>query len=70
MTRLGLRARLVAAFVGIAVLASIVAALLTSMGLHRSFDSEEGRRLIYEDTQRFMSHDGSTVLVTVEHLAG
>lgn len=39
MTRLGLRARLVAAFVGIAVLASIVAALLTSMGLHSSFDS-------------------------------
>jgi len=39
VTRLGLRARLVAAFVGIAVLASIVAAVLTSMGLHSSFDS-------------------------------
>ncbi|HMN99277.1 MAG TPA: HAMP domain-containing sensor histidine kinase [Miltoncostaeaceae bacterium] len=39
MRRLGLRARLVAAFVGIAVLASIVAALLTSVGLHSSFDS-------------------------------
>lgn len=39
MTGLGLRARLVAAFVGIAVLTSIVAALLTSTGLHRSFDS-------------------------------
>jgi uncharacterized protein (TIGR02118 family) len=36
--------------------------------LNRSFDSEEGRRQIYEDTQRFMSHEGSTVLVTVEHL--
>lgn len=39
MSGVGLRARLVAAFVGIAVLASIVAALLTSTGLHRSFDS-------------------------------
>ena len=39
MRGLGLRARLVAGFVGIAVLASIVAAVLTSMGLHRSFDS-------------------------------
>lgn len=39
MRGLGLRARLVAAFVGIAVLASLVAAVLTSMGLHRSFDS-------------------------------
>jgi uncharacterized protein (TIGR02118 family) len=36
--------------------------------LHRSFDSEEGRRLIYEDTQRFMSHECSTVLVTKEHV--
>ena len=36
--------------------------------LNRSFDSEEGRRLIYEDTERFMSHAGSTVLVTVEHV--
>jgi uncharacterized protein (TIGR02118 family) len=36
--------------------------------LHRSFDSEEGKRLIYEDTQRFMSHEGSTVLVTKEHV--
>jgi uncharacterized protein (TIGR02118 family) len=35
--------------------------------LNRSFDSEEGKRLIYEDTQRFMSHEGSTVLVTKEH---
>ena len=34
--------------------------------LHRSFDSEEGKRLIYEDTQRFMSHERSTVLVTKE----
>ena len=36
--------------------------------LTRSFDSEEGRRLIYEDTERFMSHAGSTVLVTKEHV--
>lgn len=36
--------------------------------LHRSFDSEEGRRLIYEDTQRFMSHTGSTVLLSKEHV--
>jgi len=36
--------------------------------LHRSFDSEEGRRLIYEDTQRFMDSRRSTVLVTQEHL--
>jgi uncharacterized protein (TIGR02118 family) len=36
--------------------------------LHRSFDSEEGRRVIYEDTQRFMSHEGSTVLVSKEHV--
>ena len=36
--------------------------------LHRSFDSDEGRRLIYEDTQRFMSHEGSTVLVTKERV--
>ena len=36
--------------------------------LYLSFDSEEGKRLIYEDTQRFMSHEGSTVLVTVEHV--
>jgi uncharacterized protein (TIGR02118 family) len=34
--------------------------------LNRSFDSEEGRRLIYEDTERFMSHERSTVLVTKE----
>jgi uncharacterized protein (TIGR02118 family) len=36
--------------------------------LNRSFDSEEGRRLIYEDTERFMSHERSTVLVSVEHV--
>jgi uncharacterized protein (TIGR02118 family) len=36
--------------------------------LNRSFDSEEGKRLIYEDTQRFMSHEGSTVLLTKEHV--
>jgi uncharacterized protein (TIGR02118 family) len=36
--------------------------------LTRSFDSDEGRRLIYEDTQRFMRHEGSTVLVTKERV--
>ncbi len=36
--RLGLRARLVAAFVGIAALAVLVAAILTAWGLHRTFD--------------------------------
>ena len=38
MGRLGLRARLVAAFVCIAALATLVAALVSSVGLHRSFD--------------------------------
>jgi uncharacterized protein (TIGR02118 family) len=32
------------------------------------FDSEEGQRLIWEDTLRFMDHDASTVLVTTETL--
>jgi uncharacterized protein (TIGR02118 family) len=32
------------------------------------FDSEEGARLIWEDTERFMSHEGSTTLPTKEHL--
>jgi signal transduction histidine kinase len=39
MQRLSLRARLVAAFVGIAVLATLVAAVLTSVGLHDRFDA-------------------------------
>jgi uncharacterized protein (TIGR02118 family) len=34
------------------------------------FDSEEGQRLIWEDTLRFMDHDTSTVLVTKETLLG
>lgn len=42
--RLGLRARLVAAFVGIAALAVLVAALLTGWGLHRTFDDYLERR--------------------------
>jgi uncharacterized protein (TIGR02118 family) len=32
------------------------------------FDSDEGQRLIWEDTLRFMDHDTSTVLVTTETL--
>jgi uncharacterized protein (TIGR02118 family) len=32
------------------------------------FDSEEGMRLIWEDTERFMDHDGSTTLPAQEHL--
>jgi uncharacterized protein (TIGR02118 family) len=32
------------------------------------FDSEEGMRLIWEDTDRFMNHDGSTTLPAREHL--
>lgn len=44
MSRLGLRARLVAAFVGIAALAVLVAALLTGWSLHRSFDDYLDRR--------------------------
>jgi uncharacterized protein (TIGR02118 family) len=32
------------------------------------FDSEEGARLIWEDTERFMNHDGSTTLPAKEHL--
>jgi two-component system sensor histidine kinase BaeS len=39
MGRVGLRAQLVAAFVGIAAIATLVAALLTSLGLHNRFDS-------------------------------
>ena len=39
-----LRTRLVAAFVGTAVLATLVAALLTGWGLHRSFDGYLERR--------------------------
>jgi two-component system sensor histidine kinase BaeS len=46
VSSLGLRARLVAAFVGIAVLTSLVAALLTSTGLHRSFDSYLEQRTV------------------------
>jgi len=33
-----------------------------------TFDSEEGARLVLEDAQRFMNHEGSTVLLTVEHV--
>lgn len=33
-----------------------------------TFDSEEGERLVLEDAQRFMSHEGSTVLLTVERV--
>jgi uncharacterized protein (TIGR02118 family) len=32
------------------------------------FDSEEGQRLIYEDTERFMDHTRSTTLPTNEYL--
>jgi uncharacterized protein (TIGR02118 family) len=32
------------------------------------FDSDEGARLIWEDTERFMSHEGSTTLPTKEYL--
>lgn len=39
MRPLGLRARLVAAFVGIAALTTLVASLLTSVGLHHRFDA-------------------------------
>ncbi len=39
MAPFGLRARLVAAFVGIAALTTLVAALLTSFGLHHQFDA-------------------------------
>ena len=38
--------------------------------VNRTYDSEEGQRLIFEDTQRFMSREGSTVLLTKEHLVG
>ena len=44
MRTTGLRTRLVAAFVGTAALATLVAALLTAWGLHRSFDSYLERR--------------------------
>lgn len=44
MARVGLRARLVAAFVGIAALTVLVAALLTGWSLHRSFDDYLERR--------------------------
>ena len=33
-----------------------------------TFDSEEGARLVLEDAQRFMNHEGSTVLPAVEHV--
>jgi len=33
-----------------------------------SFDSEEGMRLIMEDTERFMNHDASTTLPTNEYV--
>jgi hypothetical protein len=32
------------------------------------FDSEEGMRLIFEDTERFMHHEGSTTIPTKEYL--
>jgi hypothetical protein len=32
------------------------------------FDSDEGARLIWEDTERFMYHEGSTTLPTKEYL--
>ena len=41
---LGLRARLVAGFVGIAALATLVATVLTSVGLHGRFDAYLERR--------------------------
>jgi two-component system sensor histidine kinase BaeS len=44
MHPLGLRARLVAAFVGIAALTTLVAAVLTSVGLHHRFDAYVGDR--------------------------
>jgi two-component system, OmpR family, sensor histidine kinase BaeS len=44
MQPLGLRARLVAAFVGIAALTTLVAAVLTSVGLHDRFDAYVGDR--------------------------
>jgi len=44
MQPLGLRARLVAAFVGIAALTTLVAAVLTSVGLHHRFDAYVGDR--------------------------
>lgn len=44
MRPFSLRARLVAAFVAIAVLTTLVSALLTSWGLHRSFDGYLERR--------------------------
>ena len=34
------------------------------------FDTEEGQRLIWEDTERFTDHSGSFVLVTKERLVG
>ena len=42
--RLGLRARLVAAFVGVAALSILVAALLTARGVEQSFDDYLGER--------------------------
>ncbi|MGE3140507.1 MAG: sensor histidine kinase [Thermoleophilia bacterium] len=44
MQPLGLRTRLVAAFVGIAALTTLVAAVLTSVGLHHRFDAYVGDR--------------------------
>ncbi|MGE3137936.1 MAG: sensor histidine kinase [Thermoleophilia bacterium] len=41
---LGLRARLVAAFVGIAALTTLVASVLTSLGLHHQFDAYLAQR--------------------------
>ena len=45
MRTTGLRTRLVAAFVGTAVLTTLVAALLTGWGLHRSLDGYLERRI-------------------------
>lgn len=45
MRTMGLRARLVAAFVGTALLTTLVAALLTGWGLHRSLDGYLDRRI-------------------------
>jgi two-component system, OmpR family, sensor histidine kinase BaeS len=44
VSRLGLRARLVAAFVGVAALTVLIAAILASLGLHRSLDTYLERR--------------------------
>ena len=44
MRRLGLRTRLVAAFVGVVILTVLMASLLANVGLHRSLDSYFERR--------------------------